>query len=122
LKYFIYILFLFFNVLYANNLEKVTLQLQWKHQFQFAGYYIAKEKGFYKDAGLDVEIKEFNYKINIVDEVINNKATYGTGRSSLLIDRSKGKPIKALAAIFQSSPLVLMTSAKSNIKIKNLQL
>ena len=38
--------------------EKITLQLKWLHQFQFAGYYAAKEKGFYDDVGLDVEIKE----------------------------------------------------------------
>ena len=37
--------------------EKVTLQLKWVTQAQFAGYYVAKDKGFYKDAGLDVTIK-----------------------------------------------------------------
>ncbi|MCD6432745.1 MAG: ABC transporter substrate-binding protein, partial [Sulfurimonas sp.] len=76
--------------LQANELEKVSLQLQWLDQFQFAGYYIAKEKGFYKDVGLDVEIKKFNYNILTTDEVLNNKATYGIGRSSLLIDKSLG--------------------------------
>ncbi len=38
----------------TSKLDSVTLQLKWKHQFQFAGYYAAKEKGFYKDAGLEV--------------------------------------------------------------------
>ncbi len=37
--------------------QKVTLQLKWVTQAQFAGYYVAQEKGFYKDAGLEVEIK-----------------------------------------------------------------
>ncbi|MEN9895115.1 MAG: hypothetical protein RIR97_967 [Pseudomonadota bacterium] len=37
--------------------DKVTLQLKWVAQSQFAGYYVAKDKGFYKDAGLDVDIK-----------------------------------------------------------------
>ena len=36
--------------------DKVTLQLKWVAQAQFAGYFVAKDKGFYKDAGLDVEI------------------------------------------------------------------
>jgi polar amino acid transport system substrate-binding protein len=105
-------------MLFAINppLEKVSLQLQWKHQFQFAGYYIAKEKGFYKDVDLEVEIKEFVDGINPVDDVVNNKATYATGRSSLIMHKANGKPIHALAAIFQSSPLVLMVSPKSNIK------
>ncbi len=40
-----------------QSLEPVTLQLKWKHQFQFAGYYMALEKGYYKEAGLDVTIQ-----------------------------------------------------------------
>ncbi|MEA3554465.1 MAG: hypothetical protein U9R39_08735 [Campylobacterota bacterium] len=46
------ICFIFINVLFAKNLdsiEKVSLQLHWKYQFQFAGFIAAKEKGFYKD-------------------------------------------------------------------------
>lgn len=42
----------------AAALEQVSLQLKWKHQFQFAGYYQALEQGFYRDAGLDVAIRE----------------------------------------------------------------
>lgn len=41
----------------ANAADKVTLQLKWVAQAQFAGYFVAKEKGFYDEAGLDVEIK-----------------------------------------------------------------
>ena len=103
-------IYMFFIVFYASLLsasqmpEKVVLQLKWHHQFQFAGYYMAKEKGFYKDAGLDVEIKEYNSNIiDIVDEVINGTSTYGIGRSSLIVDKSKGKDIVLLASIFQSS-------------------
>ena len=50
------------NFLFANQtdeLKKVTLQLEWKHQFEFAGFYAAIEKGYYKDVGLELEIKEF---------------------------------------------------------------
>src|SRR5436190_2086334 len=42
----------------AHALDAVTLQLKWRHQFQFAGYYAAVEKGFYRDAGLEVGILE----------------------------------------------------------------
>jgi len=41
----------------ASAADKVTLQLKWVAQAQFAGYYVAKDKGFYDEAGLDVEIK-----------------------------------------------------------------
>src|SRR5690349_22262615 len=42
----------------AAALDHVSLQLKWKHQFQFAGYYAAAAKGFYRDAGLEVELRE----------------------------------------------------------------
>ena len=41
----------------ARPRTSVTMQLKWVTQAQFAGYYVAKDKGFYKDAGLDVTIK-----------------------------------------------------------------
>lgn len=121
LLYFIMI-FIFVGILNASteqnkaSLEKVSLQLQWVDQFQFAGYYMAKEKGFYKDAGFDVEIKKFNSDINAVEEVISKRATYGTGRSSLIIEKSNGKDVVLLASIFQSSPLILLSLEESNIK------
>ena len=115
MKYFILLMMMLVQLFSAQNLEKVTLQLQWYHQFQFAGYYMAKEKGFYKDVGLDVEIKKYKSDINPVDQVISKKANYATGRSSLIIDSSKGKGVVALAAILQSSPLVLVARLDSGI-------
>ncbi|MCD4667715.1 MAG: ABC transporter substrate-binding protein [Sulfurimonas sp.] len=104
------------SLLNARDLEKVSIQLQWLDQFQFAGYYMAKEKGFYTDVGLDVEIKRFKYGINVVDEVMSKKATYGIGRSSLIVNKSNGTDIKLLSAIFQSSPSILLATDDSNIK------
>ncbi|MEA3331266.1 MAG: diguanylate cyclase [Campylobacterota bacterium] len=106
----------------AHQLEKVSLQLQWLDQFQFAGYYVAKEKGFYEDVGLEVEIKKFNYKTSTTDEVLNKKTTYSVGRLSLIIDKSNGKNIVLLASIFQSSPSVLVATKDSNINsVKDFQ-
>ena len=106
---------IFLPLLHAKELEKVSLQFQWLDQFQFAGYYMAKEKGFYTDAGLDVEFKKFDFKTDTVDDVLNHSTTYGIGRSSLIIDKSKKKKIKLLSAIFQSSPLILLATKNSNI-------
>ena len=44
--------------------DTVTLKLKWKHQFQFAGYYAAIEKGFFKDVGLHVVLREVFVKIH----------------------------------------------------------
>jgi ABC-type nitrate/sulfonate/bicarbonate transport system substrate-binding protein len=74
IKFIFVIFFLTINVS-ANNLEKVSLQLSWFDQFQFAGYYIAKEKGFYKEVGLDVDIKPFKFGINVASLLIIIKLT-----------------------------------------------
>lgn len=110
------LLFILSQTLLSQTLKNVSLQLQWKHQFEFAGFYIAKEKGFYENVGLDVQIKEFDFGINIVNEVVSQKATFGTNYSSLIHDKSKGKDIVLLSAILQSSPHALITLEKSGIK------
>ena len=113
---FIIILLLFTESLTATSeVKKVTLQLSWFDQFQFAGYYIAKEKGFYKELGLDVEIKPFKFGIDIPKEVSNNTIDFAIGREALILDRAKHKNIVALYALFQASPLVLLTTKESKI-------
>lgn len=115
MRYLIVLAVLFNSLTLAEELDKVTLQLQWYHQFQFAGYYVAKERGFYKEAGLDVEIKEVDLGRNLVDDVIDERVEFGIGGSSLIADRANGKQIVALAAILQSSPIVLVTKESSGI-------
>jgi PAS domain S-box-containing protein len=116
MRIFFVVILLVSTLFSAQKLQKVSLQLQWLDQFQFAGYYIAKEKGFYEDVGLDVELRSFKSNIVPVDEVIKGKADFGIGRTSLLIDSSEGKDIVALAAIFQTSPLVLLGIESKDLK------
>lgn len=97
-------------------LEKVSLQLQWLDQFQFAGYYMAKEKGFYRDAGFDVDIKKFSYETDVMADVLSKKTTFAIGRSSLIWYYSKGREISLLSATFQSSPLTLIALKSSDIE------
>ncbi|MBU0632922.1 ABC transporter substrate-binding protein [bacterium] len=87
----------------------MKLQLQWKNQFEFAGFYAAKEKGFYKDAGLDVEFRELQKNEDIVEEVIKGHAQYGLAYSSIVAEYMNNKPIVLLANFFKQSPLVLIT-------------
>ncbi len=111
------IISLLLSTLYANEkFEKVSLQLQWKHQFQFAGFYIAKEKGFYKDVGLDVEIKEFDSNIDVIDDVFKEKATFGTSYPSVILEKFNAKEVVLLNAILQLSPHILVTLQSSGIK------
>ncbi len=101
---------------FADPLEPVRLQLLWRHQFQFAGYYMALEKGYYREAGLDVTLVEFDQDHFPVEEVLSGRAQFGVGRSSLLLERMRGKDLVALMAAFQRSPLMLLTTAASGIR------
>ena len=92
----------------ALALDKVTLQLKWMHSYQFAGYYAAKELGYYSAAGLEVDIKPLIPGMDLVSEVTEGRANYGTGTSGLLVARQNGAPVVALAVIFQHSPYVLI--------------
>ena len=100
----------------AAEKEKVSLYLDWLNQFQFAGYFMAKERGYYDEAGIDLEIFEYSNNHIVSDKVTEKSAVYGIGKSSLIIDKLEGKNIVLLSSFFQSSPLVLIALKKSNIK------
>ena len=101
-----------------DNSQKISLQLLWKHQFQFAGYYIAKEKGYYESYGLDVSFKEYESNTNIYNEVMTQESDFGVGRSGLIIERVKNnKNLLLLAAIYQNSPLVLHSKKREDINV-----
>lgn len=108
----IIISFILLSSLYGNKKE-LTLQLKWKHQFQFAGYYAALHKGYYKEEGLDVIIKEASNNMNMIEEVLSNNAQFGVGTSELILDFAKDKPIVVLGVIFQHSPLGIMSLNKN---------
>ncbi|MDD2697990.1 MAG: transporter substrate-binding domain-containing protein [Arcobacteraceae bacterium] len=106
---------LFFSTfLFGENLKQVSVQFEWKHQFEFAGFYMAKEKGFYNDIGANVEFKEFHNDTNIVDDVISGKSTFGTSSSSLILEKLHKKPVVLLASYFKQNVLAL--AVKKNIK------
>ncbi len=95
--------------------DTLRLQLRWKHQFQFAGFYAAIEQGYYRDEGLVVQLKEASDNINFAQIVLDGQADFGVESTSLLISRNQGKPLVVLASIFQHSPEVFITLAKDNI-------
>ncbi|WP_457746861.1 ABC transporter substrate-binding protein [Sulfurimonas sp.] len=118
-----YILFFLLNslVLFAagylpSELKRVSLQLAWLNQFQFAGYYVAKEKGYYRNVGLDVKLKEYRPYMSVYNEVVAGKSDFGVGRSSLVRYDSAGKKVVMLGAIFQSSPDIVLALEDSGIK------
>ena len=90
----------------ALSLTNVTLKLNWKYQFEFAGYIAAKEKGFYKKEGLNVKIIPYNGG-SVIKTVLDGKADFGVTDSDIFAAIIYHKPIVFLANFFKKSPLVL---------------
>ncbi|MFZ2266109.1 MAG: diguanylate cyclase [Azonexus sp.] len=105
-------LFLVLTLLPAQALEKVRVQLNWKHQFQFAGYYAAIEKGYFRAAGFEVSLQELPAGGDPVQAVLHGDADFGVAASELALHRGQGHPVVALAVIVQHSPLVLLANRR----------
>jgi len=103
-----------FWVTFSKANETVILQLKWKHQFQFAGYYAAIKKGYYLEEGLDVILIEGKPGGDEVEEVLSERANFGVGMSDILLSKFQGKPVVLLSNIFQHSPVTLVTTRESS--------
>ena len=103
------------NASAADN--KLTVQLKWVAQAQFAGYFVAKDKGLYKEAGLDVTVKPGGPDI-APEQVI------AAGGADVIVDwmpaalaaRDKGEPLVNIAQVFQKSGLELTCRKDSGVK------
>ena len=101
----------------ARAADSVTVRLKWLNQAQFAGFYVAQEKGYYKSEGLDVNIQPGGPDFPAVQMIAGGNEQFGvTGADQILIARSKGVPVVALAVIYRRDPFVLFSLTKSGIK------
>ena len=101
----------------AHAADKVTLQLKWVTQAQFAGYYVAKDKGFYKDAGLDVTIKPGGPDIGPVQVLAGGGADVVVDwMADALQSREKGVAMVNIAQPFKHSGLELTCRADTGVK------
>jgi NitT/TauT family transport system substrate-binding protein len=100
----------------AQSPDKVRLQIKWVPQAQFAGYFVALEKGYYADENLDVTILPGGPDIIPEQQVTNGQADFGVDWvASFLAFRDKGLPIIDIAQIYQSSGLMLVSKKSANI-------
>ena len=101
----------------AQAQDKLTLQLKWVTQAQFAGYYVAKDKGFYKEVGLDVTVKAGGPDINPSQVIAGGGADVIVDwMPSALATREKGVPIVNIAQVFKTSGMQLTCRKDSGIK------
>src|SRR5882757_7582814 len=96
-------------------LDPVSVQLKWKHQFQFAGYYAALDQGFYRAGGLDVTIREGGPGVDVAETVASGMADFGVCNASVLREWAAGRRLVVLAAIFQRSPAVILVARRADI-------
>ena len=98
------------------KLTKVTLQLKWVTQAQFAGYYAAVEKGYYKKLGLDVKLKVGGPDITPEQVVLSGQAQFGLDwLPNLFATREKGGKIVSIAQIFARSGMTELTWKDSGL-------
>lgn len=101
----------------AQAADKVTVQLKWVAQAQFAGYFVAKEKGFYKDAGLDVTIRPGGPDVAPPQVIAGGGADVVVDwMPSALASREKGVPLVNISQTFKKSGLELTCRAETGIK------
>ena len=105
-----------FGGISAYAQEKVTVQLKWVPQAQFAGYYVAAAKGFYKAEGLDVTIKPGGPDISPVQVIAGNNADIVVNwMPDALAAREAGVPLVNVAQVFDRSGLMLTCKKASGV-------
>ncbi len=96
--------------------RQVSMRLQWFAQYQFAGYIVAKEKGYYSEAGLDVTLNPGGPDLVPLPLVATGRDTFGsTGADTILTAREQDIDVVALATWFQASPVAFMVHSDSDI-------
>ena len=100
----------------AEAADQLTLQLKWVTQAQFAGYFVAKDKGFYDEVGLDVTIKPGGPDINPSQVIAGGGADVVVDwMPSALATREKGVPLVNIAQVFQKSGMMLTCRNDSGV-------
>jgi NitT/TauT family transport system substrate-binding protein len=97
-------------------LTPVMIQLAWTHQAQFAGMYAADQQGYYAAEGLAVTFIEGGSKVDKLAPVLDGTAQFGVAAADeLILARSAGQPVRAIATIYRRSPVVFISLAEKDI-------
>ncbi|MCK6627239.1 MAG: ABC transporter substrate-binding protein [Anaerolineae bacterium] len=101
----------------AKEPDQITVQLSWFHTAEFAGFYVADQKGYYADENLKVSLVAGGPEADPIAAVLNGRAQFGVAAGDALIRaRAADQDVVAVSSIFRQSPLVVMTLADSDIQ------
>lgn len=96
--------------------DEVTIQLKWLHQAQFAGFYVAQEKGYYAEENLKVNFLEGGSDVDTIGTIRSNKADFAVvAPEIILMNHQREAPITAIAAIYRRSAVVYVSKKGSGI-------
>lgn len=100
----------------GGSLRKVTIGLGYIPDIQFAPFYVARERGYFRDAGIDVEFKQ-GFDVNVLQLLGTNALGFGVvGGDELLVARSQGVPIVYVGSWFQKYPISVVALESANIR------
>ncbi|WP_419764418.1 MAG: transporter substrate-binding domain-containing protein [Arcobacter sp.] len=101
---FLLVVLILSNYLFSDSIK---VNLHWKHQFEFAGFYAAIEKGYYKDVGLDVELFQKDISQSLGEKCLKGEVQFFTSYNSVIRDIQNGKQYQLVANYLKRSPLAL---------------
>jgi NitT/TauT family transport system substrate-binding protein len=105
------------TALFAADPVKIVVQLDWVAEPEHGGFYQAAAKGYFKDAGLDVEIIPGGPNAFVMQKVATGRAQFGQGDSTnTLLAIAQDIPVTQIAAVFQNDPSVLMLHQGNPVK------
>jgi len=98
-------------------LTEVKLQLHWKHQFEFSGFYAAIEKGYFREYGIKLKFNTYNNNDNYIENVLSKGIEFGLAGTGIIQDYHNNRDVKLLANYYKRSPIILITQPEiSSIK------
>ena len=102
----------------ATHLTRIVFVTDWKAQAEHGGFYEAVALGIYKRAGLDVRIREGGPSVNVPQLIAGGAADFGIGSNSFLPLNMvrQGVPVRAVMAVFQKDPAILMTHPRADVR------
>ncbi|HSZ10652.1 MAG TPA: ABC transporter substrate-binding protein, partial [Rhizomicrobium sp.] len=102
----------------SNGLTRIVFVTDWKAQAEHGGFYEALAEGLYKKHGLDVHIMEGGPAVNVPELLAGGAADFGMGSNAFIpINMMReGAHVRAVMAIFQKDPQVLLTHPRNDVK------
>jgi len=96
--------------------DHVIVQLKWKHQAQFSGFYVAEEKGYYRNENIAVQFLEGGSDIDCASALISTQAQFAViAPEDVLIKRGENYPLLAIGVIYRRSAVVFISHGDSGI-------